>query len=349
MTSPSPSPSSPHQPLDHQRLLAEIDEEVRRRRESGEIPADLERELDLVFARFAPVHALEADFEQVLTRAEQSSFIDTIAPVESSRPVVPIFKKVVRKIVAWYIRYIAHQATAFNHAITRAVRLLGERVDGLEQASPLAASKAAGTATAPAAPDLSYWNSLVIDHVRSARGRVVHAEAGDGSILRALKSAGVDAYGVDPFERPDADGLEVRDDEAVVHFKALPDGVLGGVVLSGCVDRLPLGALVQLADLVMVKTAPGASLVVISRDPRTWGREQSPLEVDLSPGRPLHAETWRHLLVERGFAEVEALAGPRPHGLTLLPDDHVLNENLERLNDLLFGPSSYAVVARKPA
>lgn len=339
-----------HAPLDHQKLLAEIDAEVRRRRESGEIPADLERELDLVFARFAPVHALEADFDQVLTRAEQSSFIDTIAPVESSRPIVPIFKKVVRKIMAWYIRYVAHQATAFNHAITRAVRLLGERVEGLEQASPLAASKAAATAAPPPAPDLSYWTSLVLDQVRPVRGRVVHAEAGDGSLLRALLAAGVDAYGIDPFERPEAEGLEVRDDEVAVHFKALPDGVLGGVVLSGCVDRLPLGALAQLADLLVAKTGPRAAVVVISRDPRAWEREQSPLEVDLSAGRPLHAETWRHLLVERGFVEVEAMTGPRPHGLALLPDgDHVLNENLERLNDLLFGPSSYAVVARKPA
>jgi hypothetical protein len=340
----------PQPPLDHQRLLAEIDEEVRRRRESGEIPADLERELDLVFARFAPVHALEADFEQVLTRAEQASFIDTIAPVESSRPVVPIFKKVVRKVIGWYLRYIAQQTTGFAHAITRAVRLLGERVEGLEQASPLAAAKAAATAAPPPATDLAHWSGLVVDLMRGATGRVLHAESGDGSVLRALAAADVDAYGVDPFERPEADGLEVRDDEVAVHLKALPDGVLGGVVLSGCVDRLPFGALVQLADLTLAKTGPGAPVAIISRDPRAWEREQSPLEVDLSPGRPLHAETWRHLLSERGFTELDVLAGPRPHGLALLPEaDHVMNENLERLNDLLFGPSSYAVVARKPA
>ena len=344
------SPTPP--PLDHQRLLAEIDEEVRRRRESGEIPPDLERELDLVFARFAPVHALEADFEQVLTRAEQGTFIDTIAPVESSRPVVPIFKKVVRKIVGWYMRYLAQQTSAFAHAITRAVRLLGERVEALEHTSPLAAAQAAATAAPPPPADLSHWTSLIVEELKSAPAgtRVVHAESGDGDLLRALAAAGLDAYGVDPYQRPGADGLEVRDDEAAVHFKALPDGVLGGVVLSGCVDRLPFGALLQLADLLVSKTAPGAPVVVVSRDPRAWEREQSPLEVDLAAGRPLHAETWQHLLGERGFDVGEVLPGPRPHGLALLPDgDHVLNENLERLNDLLFGPSSYAVVVRKPA
>ena len=45
--------------VDPDRLMAEIEDEVRRKRASGELPADLERELDLVFARFAPVNAID--------------------------------------------------------------------------------------------------------------------------------------------------------------------------------------------------------------------------------------------------------------------------------------------------
>jgi len=333
--------------LDHQKLLAEIDEEVRRRRESGDIPADLERELDLVFARFAPVDALEADFDQVLTRAEQATFIDVLAPTESSRPVVPIFKKVVRKLIGWYLRYVANQTSTFAHAIARAVRLLGERVDALEDASPLAAGNAVLRA-GPQPADLAEWAPIVADRLRGVEGRVMHGEVGDGSLLTALVDAGVDAYGVDPAPRSTA-AHEVREDEVVVHLRAVPDATLAAVVLAGCVDRSSLGAQLALADLAAAKVKPGGHVVVISRDPAAWQRAEDPVQVDLSPGRPLHAETWRHVLAERGFDDPEILHG-RAGDDTLQPvpkGNAVLNANIERLNALLFGPASYAVVARR--
>ncbi|HEV7887484.1 MAG TPA: methyltransferase domain-containing protein [Acidimicrobiales bacterium] len=327
---------SAQQPLDHDKLLAEIDEEVKRRRQSGDIPADLERELDLVFARFAPVDALEADFEQVLTRAEQATFIDVLAPVESSRPVVPYFKKIVRKVVGWYLRYVAQQTTSFAHAVTRAVRLLGERVDALEEASPLAASKEASADPAVLAP----WTGFVVERLRGTTGRVLHGESGNGHLVDALVKAGVDAYGVDPSTR----------DEVAVHLRALPEGSLGALVLSGCVDYLPLGAQLHLADLAGAKLAPGGVVIVVSQDPRAWERAEPNRMADLAPGRPLRSETWRHLLTERGLEGVDVVEGERPTGLQAVPKAHkAMAENIERLNDMLFGPSSYAVVGIRPA
>lgn len=330
--------------LDHDKLLAEINEEVQRRRDSGDIPADLERELDLVFARFAPVDALEADFEQVLTRAEQSTFIDTIAPVESSRPVVPFLKRIIRKVIGWYVRYVAQQTTGFAHAIARAVRLLGERVDVLEQASPTAAPRLPSTTK-----DVGHWAPIVVERLQAAgvTGRVLHADAGDGSLLAALVEAGFDAYGVDPVPQAGARLHEVREDAVDVHLRAVPDDALGAVVLSGCVDRMPMGAQLRVVDLAVAK-AP--VVIVIGRDPAAWQRSQPAIQVDLAPGRPLHAETWAHLLDERGCA-TEVVQGPAGEGaLQPVPKgDKVLNANIERLNAVLFGPSSFAVIGRRSA
>src|SRR5205807_4498310 len=122
--------------VDPLRLMADIEEEVRRKRASGELPADLERELDLVFARFAPVNAIDGDFHRVLARVEESTFIDILAPTESSQPVVTYFKRVVAKAIRWQLRYIAQQVTGVAAALARAMRLLGERVDRLELAMP---------------------------------------------------------------------------------------------------------------------------------------------------------------------------------------------------------------------
>ena len=74
---------------------------------------------------------------------------------------------------------------------------------------------------------------------------------------------------------------------------------LAAIVLSGCVDRLALGGQLELLDLAMTKLAPDGRLIVLGTDPGAWGRARSPVEADLSPGRPLHADTWVALLERR--------------------------------------------------
>src|SRR5204863_8540593 len=108
--------SRPHEPkqmrIDTRRLVAGIAEEVRQRRASGELPADFERGLDNVFARYAPVGALDLDFDHVLEKIEENSVLDTAAPLGSSRPIVPQLKLIVRKAIGWNIRYVASQVSS---------------------------------------------------------------------------------------------------------------------------------------------------------------------------------------------------------------------------------------------
>lgn len=339
--------------IDHAALLAEIDEEVARRRASGELPADFERELDLVFARFAPVHAIGDDFGQVLERAENSTFIDVLAPTGSSLPVVPQVKRVVRKVITWELRHMAQQISAFATASVRAIRLLADRVDELERTS---AAGSSGLSAAPAVsaptPDREHWAPLVAAEMAQAAGRVLHAEADDGWLVAHLVAAGIDAYGVDPMARTPPAGIELREDRALDHLRALPDGSLGAVVLSGCVDRLSLGSLRELADLARAKVVAGGLVVVIGTDPRAAASgtvgDIDTVAADLAPGRPLHGATWVHLL--GGAERAEVLVGPRPDGLRPVsgaPPD--MAANLHRLDELLFPPASYAVVARLPA
>lgn len=333
--------------IDHERLLAEIDEEARRRRESGDLPAEFERELDLVFARFSPVHAIGDDFHQVLERAEQSTFIDVLAPTESSMPLVPHVKRIVRKAIIWEVRYVAQQVSAFASATARAVRLLGERVDRLERARP--GDGRTGQAERPG-PDLAGWEALVVEALAGRPGRVLHADAEDGALVARLGLAGVDAYGVDPVERAAPAGVELRRDDALAHLRALPEGALAGVVLSGCVDRLPLADQRELAELALSR-APGGVVVVLGTDPRAAAAGAADVvAADLAPGRPLHAATWAELLGRAGARSavaVEVVPGPRPPGLSAVPDvGPELAANLERLDERLFPPASYAVVVR---
>jgi len=344
------------EPLDFARLNAEINEEVRRRRAAGDFPPGLERELDSLFARYAPA-TTGADFDEVVERAERTSFMHADVPTASNQRVLVYVKRGLRSLMAWYVRFLAQQVTAFAGAITRSVRLLGHRVDRLETVTIVAAERSLSEVKQRrAGADLSQWSAVVTNAMAGVTGRVLHAECGEGELLAHLVADGRDAYGVEPSEplamAAARAGLDVRADDLLAHLRAVPDGALAGAVLSGAVDCLPLGSLLELADLVTAKTGPGAVVVVLSVGPGAWARALDPIVSDLAPGRPLHPETWCHLLATRGWdpALVHPTANPTqalapvPAGT---PGAEVINANVERLNRLLYSSPAYAVTARR--
>lgn len=341
----SPVPSQP----DATTLMAEIEREVRARRRSGELPADLEHELDRVFEAVAPPGAVGAGFEPTLERAERAAFVDPVGPTASRFPGVSFLRRVLRKLLAFYVEHAVRQVTAFGVTLVRAIRLLGQRVSALEARSPALDPRVrALAAPLDADVDPAPWLPLVEGCLKSTAGRVLHAECGDGSLAAALEAAGVDVYGVDPrddaAELADERGVEVRGVDVLTHLRSLPDGSLAGLVLSGCVDRLPLGDLDELARRAAAVLADGAPLLVLGVHPNAWERSCSPIAADLAPGRPLHPETWEWLLTANGFTGVEAHLGA---SATLdETGDAAADANFRRLGALLLGPETFAVTAR---
>jgi hypothetical protein len=310
-------------------LMADIEREVRARRRAGQIDDDYERELDRIFDAVAPPGATGSGLEASLARAERAAVIDPVGPVASRFPGVALLRRVLRKLLAFYVEHIARQVTAFGVMTVRSIRLLGERVDSIEARAPQTDPRLAAV-TVPIASDLDLapWHDVVVKALGPATGRVVQLECGDGALLASLSDAGVDVYGIDP--RPDAAafadarGIEARTTDVLAHVRALPSGALGGVVLSGCVERFAVGDLVELVDRVTAALAPGAPLVVLSRDP---DGPVDPIAADLAPGRPLHAETWQFLLERQRFDAVDVHHAPRAADAS--------------------GSSSYAVTAKR--
>jgi hypothetical protein len=343
--------------VDLHRLMAEINAEVRQRRAAGDFPPGLERELDAMFARYAPA-ATGSDFDAVVDAAERTSFVHADVPTTSNQRGVSYLKRGLRALMAWYLRFLAQQVTAFAGAITRAVRLLGRRVDVLERITVTAAEQALDEISERrAGPDLTAWIEVASASLSDVEGRVLHAECGEGALLARLVADGRDAYGVEPIEAlamtAAKSGLDVRADDALTHLRAVPDGALAGLVLSGAVDCLPLGSVLELVDLAGMKLGAAGVVVVLSSGRAHWAGALDPVLADLSPGRPLHPETWRHLLEARGFP-APCLHASGEHEQDRLstvpsttPNANVLNANIDQLNRLLFGPSSYAVTASR--
>lgn len=300
--------------LDLERVLQEIKDEVARRRAAGDFPPSFERELDLTFDRYVPAGTVGADFAEAIRAADRAAYVNVAVPTESQKPGVGEVKRVLRKAMAWYLNYLAQQTTAFATASVRAMRALGERLATVEDELAQWRPQVDDSRDRPVvAPDLTAWTAPVLARLEDRRGRVLHAECGDGSLARALVAAGLDAYGVEPrgplVDTAAASGLEAWPDDPLEHLTAMADGFLDGLVLSGCVDRLPLGQQRRLLELAAAKLRSGSPLIIIAAVPEAWARTVPPLEIDLAPGRPLHGSTWAHLLERLRFSDVDCQEG----------------------------------------
>ena len=280
--------SEPSNPADLHRLLAEIDEEVRAKRASGELPAELERELDAVFARFAPAGALGGDFDALVERAEQQAFIDLIAPNESARPGVPYVKRVVQKTVRWYIRYVAEQFTGFAHTLTKAMIRLGDRVKVVEQLRvPDEQFGAVLASDDKGARLVDEWATAIVEYMAGVEGRVLHTRCRTGVLVKSLMQAGVDAYGSEPAPELVSQGvnadasLDLRPDGEVAHLRAAAPGALSGLVLSGGVDVLARGTQLELIDLAALALGKNGRLAVVVAGQDEFANLYSPVVVDL--------------------------------------------------------------------
>ena len=88
--------------------------------------------------------------------------------------------------------------------------------------------------------------------------------------------------------------------------------------------------------------------MIHSTTPESWLAGGSPLVSDLAPGRPLHPETWAHLLARAGFGPPTVLSGGDDRRLEQVtsqgPDAAAINAAIDVVNAALLGPSEYLLV-----
>jgi O-antigen chain-terminating methyltransferase len=264
----------------------------------------------------------------------------------------------------------ADASTAAREQAERLVRELEERLARLERRGPAAGGVAAPATVAsqPAAasvPDYFAFESRMRGSVESIRERqrgyldelrqnapVLDIGCGRGELLGLLREAGVAARGIDADADMVAyargDGLEVEQADLVTYLEAAADGLLGAIFMGQVVEHLPAPTLVQALRLATAKLRPGGVLIAETINPL------SPIALrnyfaDLTHAQPLVPETLELLARQSGFVETEIRFLNEPAERLTEPDDPVIAANVRRLNDLLFAPLDYALVARTAA
>ena len=369
--------------------------------------------------RHAPGLDVSNGFNRGVVRTRLRSVAERFWPVTAERPLerrpgprgallLPV-KKVLRRLMRWYVEPFAADQRAFNDSALKLVDQLFEEVDALfghlgrvegelaerredsrrlgeleerltrverrrgDGAAPVAVTVAAQPA-ASAVPDYFAFESRMRGRTEDIRERqrayvddfreaapVLDLGCGRGEFLGLLREAGVEARGVDAdadmvaFAR--GEELDVEQADALAELEALDDGSLGGIFLAQVVEHMPPPQLVRLLELAHAKLRPGGVLVAETINPL------SPIALrnyfaDLTHAQPLVAETLALLAEQAGFRAVETryLNEPPveerlrevelPPEAEFDPAREALAQNVRRLNDQLFGPLDYAILAR---
>jgi SAM-dependent methyltransferase len=261
----------------------------------------------------------------------------------------------------------ADAAATSNERAQQLLRELEERLTRVERrgGGGVAAAPPPTVAAQPAAaalPDYFAFESRMRGSVEAIRERqrryvedfrgaapVLDVGCGRGELLELLREAGIEAHGIDAdadmvaYARGEA--LDVEQADLVEYLERLEDGSLGGIFMGQVVEHLPPGVLVRSLELAARKLRPGGLLVAETINPL------SPLALrhyfaDLTHAQPLVPETLELLARQSGFAETEVRYLNEPAERLTEPDDPVIAANVRRLNELLFAPLDYALVAR---
>ena len=196
------------------------------------------------------------------------------------------------------------------------------------------------------------------------KGKVLDLGCGRGEFLELLKEAGLPASGVelnrDMVAHCLRKGLEVVQGDGLVFLRGLADNSLGGIFLAQVIEHLDPETLRDLVRLSFAKLAPGGVLLAETINPQCLTTFSGAFYLDLSHRNPIHPEAARFLWEALGFRQVAVLyVSPYPEEMKLKEmirreDDsyedelaRVLNEDVRRLNALMYGYQDYAVLGYK--
>ena len=200
---------------------------------------------------------------------------------------------------------------------------------------------------------------------------VVDIGCGRGEFLELLRDRGIAARGIDSnhemVEVCKERGLLCDETDALSFLRAQPDASVGGLFSAQVVEHLEPSYLLTLLDTAFLKLRPGATLILETINAASWSAFFHSYIRDITHVRPLHPDTLEYLVSASGFQNVRVrYLSPYPDDFKLQPipvpsdsSDGVpspstafgvamtLNQNVEKLNHLLFADQDFAVIAER--
>ena len=182
---------------------------------------------------------------------------------------------------------------------------------------------------------------------------VLDIGCGRGEFLELLGAAGLQARGVELDDELARDaaarGLDVEVGDGLEILAAQPDGSLGALVLIQVVEHLIPQQVLELVSLAADKVRPGGKVIIETPNPQSLYVYARAFYLDPTHRAPVHPLYLRFLFEHAGFssAELQWRSPPPPDEVLAPVGDEALDANARRVNQVLFAPQDYALVATR--
>jgi SAM-dependent methyltransferase len=185
---------------------------------------------------------------------------------------------------------------------------------------------------------------------------VLDIGCGRGELLGLFGEVGIEARGVDIdpelVKQCRADGLDVRLGDALTALADATDRSLGGISLIQVVEHMEPQDVTELVLLARDKLYQGGKVLIETVNPQSLYVYAHSFYVDPTHRNPVHPGYLSFLFREAGFSnarlELRSAVGDDARLAPVPGDDDLvrtMNDNIDKLNALVFGPQDYAIIA----
>ncbi|MDW7726932.1 MAG: class I SAM-dependent methyltransferase [Candidatus Methanoperedens sp.] len=206
--------------------------------------------------------------------------------------------------------------------------------------------------------------SIFLEYFKNCQN-VLDIGCGRGEFLSLLKENGVGARGIDINEDMvsycQKNGFDVQKVDALSYLESLDINSLDGIFTGQLVEHLQPVELINLVKMCYAKMGSESYLIVETINPLCLSVFAASFYMDLSHVKPVHPETIKFLLESVGFRDIAfKFFSPFPETARLskltISDGisyeekvclEAMNQNIDKLNSLLYGYQDYAVIAKK--
>lgn len=252
---------------------------------------------------------------------------------------------------------LLHELDTLQDRLALVERQLGRAKTATTSEAPYSTLEFDDTARGARSDILAEYSDLA-DRLANAPGPVLDIGAGRGELVELLVERGITVVGVEMdrelVNAARSRGLDIREATAARALGAATQHSLGAITLIHVIEHLPPNDVFDLIELAHDRLVPGGVLVMETPNPQSLYAHARAMWLDPTHLKPVHPIYLEFLVRQGGFEQVEfewtATPSDDERLLTIDgddPDAAVANENVRRLNQLIFAPQNYRVTATR--